>query len=177
MRAIQEDPLLQQVFDYTLHGWPQNVSLKTELRKYFLHRRELIIEDDCLFYDYKLIIPPKYQPLVLKELHTTHFGTAKMKSLARTRFWWPSLSKDISGITQKCEIFLVSQKNPPQTTITPWPYPAEPGERIHSIFLELYGQKFLLMSDQHSKWLEIYPMPYGTTALETIACFHNYCSR
>ena len=173
--AITKDDTLQKGFEYTLNGWPNDVPKKVDTRVYFLNRHHISIEDDCLLFEYKLIIPREYQSRVLQELHNTHFGVQKMKSMAQEQFWWPGMTGDIERLAKSCEICLQNQRNPPQQT-TPWPPATEPGERVHANFCELYHRHFFLISNQYSKWLEVYPMNQ-TTASDTIACLHDYCAR
>jgi len=47
---------------------------------------------------------PRGQKRVLQELHSTHPGMNKMKSLARSYVWWPQLDEDIDSVVRECSI-------------------------------------------------------------------------
>lgn len=73
----------------------------------------------------QLVLPAKYKPIVLKHLHDDmgHVGTERVLSLARERFYWPFMKKEIEEyVTQKCPC--IKQKKPatnvraPMGTIT-----------------------------------------------------------
>ena len=67
------------MLDYTLKGWPSQVS--KELQPYHTKLAELSVEEGCLLWGRRVIIPKKLQKTILKELHSKHMGVAKMKAL------------------------------------------------------------------------------------------------
>ena len=66
----------------------------------------------------KVIIPNKLQGRVLEELHTGQIGIVKMKALARSCIWWPSMEQQIEQITRECEP-CQSLRNKPSTNNSP----------------------------------------------------------
>ena len=50
----------------------------------------------------KVIVPSKYQSKVLSELHTDHPGICRMKALARSYVWWPTIDNDIDTLVKAC---------------------------------------------------------------------------
>jgi len=77
------------------------------MRKFYLKRHDLTVEDSCLFYKHKLFIPQSLQKQVLSELHSTHLGVEKMKSLARSYFFWHHIDREIEQLTKNCKICLL----------------------------------------------------------------------
>jgi len=53
---------------------------------------------------HRVIVPKTLQKEMLNELHSTYLGIVKMKTLARTYFWWPVLDKDIENIGKSCKL-------------------------------------------------------------------------
>lgn len=62
-------------------------------KPFFIKRYEFFIKDECIFWNHRIVIPASMQNCVLDQLHRTHMGIVKMKSLARSYFWFPDLDK------------------------------------------------------------------------------------
>ena len=73
-----------------------------ELQPFFNRRHELTVIDGCILWGGRIVVPHPGRPTVLKELHDTHVGISKMKSLAGSYVWWPSLDGDIERIVRLC---------------------------------------------------------------------------
>lgn len=98
-----KDTLLQKVLKYERNGWPNSCN-DIEVKPYFSRRFEFSESDNCLFWNHRIIIPFSLQENVLQELHSTHQGVVKMKSLDRAYFRWPGLDKSIEVLTKQCKL-------------------------------------------------------------------------
>ena len=81
----RKDTILSQVCEYIMAGWPNHVN--DELKLYFMKRNELSMEQRCLLRGYRVVIPPKFQHMLLKELHNEYRGISQSKSFARSYIW------------------------------------------------------------------------------------------
>ena len=119
-------------------------------------------------WDIRVIIPQKLQERVLQELHQSHPGIVRMKTIVQSYFWWPKLDRDIEHLT-KSRLQCQSMKNaPPVAPLHPWIWPSKPWQQIHIDFAGLFkGKSFLIIVDAHSKWLEVIEMR-SMTSLATI---------
>ena len=54
------DPVLKQVKNFILKGWPKQVTQKA-LQPYLRHRNELTVQNGCILYGIRVVIPPKFQ--------------------------------------------------------------------------------------------------------------------
>ena len=165
-QATQRDPVLTRVMENTKQGWP-TVSEK-ELEPFQRRKDELTIQDGCLMWGSRVIIPPKHQAQLLAELHEGHLGVVMMKALARSYMWWPRIDKAIEEVAKGCTGCQLTQNNPKTAPLHSWELPARPWQRIHIDFTGPFlGTMFLIVVDVHSKWPEVIPMT-TTTASRTI---------
>lgn len=165
--GTQRDPILSQVLRCTLEGWPA-VEYSEELKTYHSKKLELSVEDGCVLWGIRVIIPTKLREEVLEELHEAHPGVSRMKALARSYVWWPNLDQDIEKKVKKCEQCQVHQNAPAEAPLHPWEWPGQPWNRLHIDYAGPYkGGMFLVLIDAYSKWLEIHQMN-STTSTSTI---------
>ena len=82
-RATLHDPVLSRVLYFTRVGWPKHNS-QDELQPYWTKRLELTVEQGCLLWGIRVIVPPSLQDKVLEELHSSHPGISRMKAIARS---------------------------------------------------------------------------------------------
>ena len=164
--ATKKDPQLSQVFRYTQSGWPVEVS--EVLLPYWNRRSEMTIEQDCLLWGIRVVIPEKWKKAVLSELHRDHPGIVRMKEVARSYAWWEGIDKDIETVVKSCEPCQAVRNAPPMASLHPWLWPTKPWQRLHTDFAGPFqGRMYLLVCDAHSKWPEIIEMK-NTTANKTI---------
>ena len=120
----RRDPVLSKVLYYTKQGWPTTIPI--DLKPYWMKRTELAVEDDCLMWGIRVIVPAKLQKLVLKELHQTHIGMVGMKMVARSYVWWTKLDKDIEQLVKSCSHCQAVRNLPPMAPLHPWIWSAGP---------------------------------------------------
>ena len=91
--------------------------------------------------------------------------TLRMKSLARSYVWWPSLDKEIKEVVKQCEA-CQSLRNKPARIDPPHPWIILRSHgRVHADFCEFAGKQYLLMLDSFSKWPEVLELgTHATTA-------------
>ena len=99
----------------------------------------------------KVVVPSKHQSSILDELHVGHMGVVKMKGLAWSHVWWPTIDKDIEGVTRACSGCQLMRNDPKLTPVHPWEYPEGPWCRIHIDFAgPIEGKKFMVVVDAYS---------------------------
>lgn len=161
------DEVLKKIVLYVKAGWPNTISDKE--RKFANKKNELTLENDCLFWGYRIVIPETLRPTILKELHLSHMGVVKIKMFARSYVWWPGIDNDIETLVKTCKVCSEMQKNPGKTILTPWPWPEKAWSRIHLDFLGPFmGRMFLVIIDAHSKWPEVIDFKQNTKTYRVI---------
>ncbi len=151
------------VSDYVVNGWP--AKLTKELQPYHTRKQEITMEDDCLLWGVRVIIPKSLETRLLSSLHEDHAGISRMKSIARSYFWWKGLDEDIERVAKSCKSCLEQKSNPPKAPLHPWIWPTTPWKRIHIDYAGPFLNKlFLIVVDAHSKWPEVLQMTSTTSA-------------
>ena len=98
-----------------------------------------------------MIVSPEGRQAIQKELHDTHPGCSKMKSLARCYVWWPKMDSDIEDTVKHCQVCQESRLSPPVAPLHPWEWPENPWSRLHLDFAGPFlGHNFLVLVDAYS---------------------------
>ena len=159
--CIRQDCTLSKVLRCTKEGWPERCNDIT-LKPYWHRRHEITIEQQCVLWGIRVVIPEKLRGKLLEELHRDHPGMSRMKAVARSYMWWPGLDGDIERLARSCLACQSVKYTPP---LHPWVWPTRPWERVHLDFAGPFqGSMFLVAVDAHSKWPEVEIMPTTTSA-------------
>lgn len=173
--ATRKDPILSKVHQYVLSGWPDKLS--PAYNDYACKKNELSVDQGCVLWGMRVIIPFKLRNALLKELHTSHPGMRRMKELARNYLWFPNLDKEIETLVSSCEACQMVKNEPVKSPTIPWKYPEMPMERVHIDYAEYRGKHYLVFIDAFSKWPEVIPMNQKTTSEATIAVLRTIFAR
>ena len=145
--ATARDNVLSKVRELIIKGWPAGKVLGQEFEQYSRKAMELSVQDGCVLWGSRVVIPLALRPAVIQMLHEGHPGTSRMKALARGVVWWPGMDVELESS---------KPKSPPQ---------AGP-------FL---GRTFLIVVDAHSKWLEVTPVS-STSSQQVVRVLRNLFS-
>lgn len=164
--ATQEDSLLSQVYKYVEQGWPNYVKDKN-LKSFFNKRSELTIEQQCILWGSRVIVPLKLREKYLNCFHQSHNGIVQTKMLIRNYCWWPGINEDIERLIAQCDTCQASRNYTNSCPTYPWTKTNYNFERIHIDFFMKNNITYLLIVDSHSKWIDIHIMN-GTSASQVI---------
>jgi len=147
------DPTLSQLRDTIYKGWPESrEECPSMLHDYWNFREELTIEDGLILKGERIVIPPTLRPEILNTLHKGHLGQEKCLLRARTTVFWPGITKDVTNLVKTCEACQKHQRhNQKQPILQPEP-PSYPWQKVSSDLFDYKGKKYLLVSDQYSKF-------------------------
>ena len=132
-------------------------------------RNELSAVNGCVLWGARVVIPPPGRSLVMKQLHDTHPGISRMKSLAHSYIWWPGLDAEITSTVQQCDLCQLHRPSPSKAPLHPWEWPTKPWARLHIDHAgSFHGKLFLIIVDAHSKWIDV-QIVNSTSAESTIS--------
>lgn len=162
-KETASDQILSRVIRYINDGWPNDIEIN-ELKPYFNRRKELYSELGCIMWGHRVVVPSACRSKVISELHESHMGIVKTKSLARSYVWWPGLDEAVEAECRACSVCAAVADAPPAHAPSPWPWPDRPWTRLHVDFLgPIAGVSYLIVVDAHSKWIEAIKMSTTTT--------------
>ncbi|CAH8676807.1 unnamed protein product [Schistosoma haematobium] len=172
----RRDPILRRLSTFIQRGWPPRIT-SHELKQYYQRRQSLSIVNDCIMVADRVVVPYNLRSLVLKQLHTAHPGTGRMKAIARSYVYWPNIDEHIEDFVHACRKCAEVSKCPRKAELHSWPSPEEPWSRIHVDFAGPFqGTYFLVCVDAYSKWPEIFPINQ-ITSQQTIMKLRQLFSR
>ncbi|KAG6451692.1 hypothetical protein O3G_MSEX007288 [Manduca sexta] len=174
-RETERDKLLCKIKGYVLLGWPLAPSCEAE-KPYFSRKHDLAINQGCIMYKYRIVIPGALQRKILDEIHEGHLGIHKMKCISRNYVYWANLDRDIEDLGKACAACNSVRDAPPRSYLHPWEFPLHPWLRLHADFAECGGTRYFIMIDAHSKWIEAIPM-HSTNANTTIKVLRGIFAR
>ncbi|KAL0860048.1 hypothetical protein ABMA27_010363 [Loxostege sticticalis] len=127
------DALLSKIYGFVMYGWPSNYAYDDVEKIYFNKKDHLHVDQGCLIWGYRIVVPNSLRSCIMKEIHEGHPGIVKMKQIARNYL----------------------RPTPPAAPLHSWPWPAEPWARLHIDFLGPFNNSYyLIIIDAHSKWIE-----------------------
>ena len=142
--------MLSKVVQYTQHSWPKQ--LNPELKAYSNRQQKLTVEAGCLLWGVRVIVPKKLRAAVLEELHTSHPGIVRMKSLTWLHVWWQDIDKEVEETVCNCESCQSMCNRPQPVLLHPWVWPTRVWQRIYiDCAGPFQGHTFLAVVDAHSK--------------------------
>ncbi|XP_041786375.1 uncharacterized protein K02A2.6-like isoform X2 [Anopheles merus] len=163
--ATQTDKLLRKVYQYIQQGWPENNTFGLEFARYYSRKDALSIVDGSILFGERLVIPQSLQKRCLEQFHQGHPGVHRMKALARSYVYWPTLDRDIAECVSTCSSCAAAAKSPPHEVPLPWEKTIVPWQRVHLDNAgPIDGDHFLIVVDAYTKRHEIVKTNSITTA-------------
>ena len=124
---------MSQVLDFVSQGWP-TTQLDDKFQPYRQRKDELSVLEGCVVWGSRVVVPPPGRQSILDELHDSHLGASKMKSLARAYIWWPKLDSDVENLARLCAVCQQTSPLPSKAPLHPWEWPSRPWSNLHLDF-------------------------------------------
>ena len=154
------------------------VKSKSDIKFFGLPIAEFSLENGCIMRGHRVVVPRSCRKAVLKDLHEGHFGSDKMKSLARNYIWWPGIDTEISSITKSCLPCIRFFKEPSKSIVHCWEPAKTPWSRVHIDFAQPSNSNYylLIIVDAYSKFPEVFKVN-NMTAKTTIRILDQLFAR
>ena len=148
------DPTLATVRRLAMQGNWGDIDKDEQMNPYVSKKDELSVEDGCILWGTRVVVPPQLRSRVLDELHEGHPGIGRMKSFARSYVWWPGLDGDLERRVRQCVMCQRVQKMQQRAPVQPWEWPEKPWTRLHIDHAgPVQGKMLFIIVDAHSKWI------------------------
>ena len=104
----------------------------------------------------EVLIPHNMQDELIEKFHETHLATKSMMKLAKDRFYWTEMRKQIFNKYNECEecqVDSVSKVKKPYEIVPADLTLLAPGEELNVDFLVYNGKSILVIVDLHSGYV------------------------
>ena len=119
---------------------------------------ELNVQEGCLLWGSRVIVPRPVRDKVMEELHETHPGISRMTSLAWQYVSWPGMDADLEQKVKECSACQSAQKALPCAPL--WPHHPWLG-----VCADYQGKMLLTLIDAHSKLMDVHITNFATSAV------------
>lgn len=148
--------VFENIRNNNLANVPTNIG-DINMGPYKLRSNELIIDGDVILWGYRVLIPKTLRQTILQDVHSSHMGIVKTKSICRSYFWWPGIDREIENLIRNCSACNILQPDPRKAELIPWVNPNISWSRIHLDYAgPFHGFYFLIIVDAYSKWIEVF---------------------
>ncbi|XP_062542480.1 uncharacterized protein LOC134210451 [Armigeres subalbatus] len=153
-RETDKDPELSTVRNWLKTGSSKDGSIREAFKRI---SSELSVEGDFVMRGLRVVIPKSLRRIVLDQVHRSHLGIVKSKSLLRSYVWWPNIDAELEQFIKDCYQCLTSHPSPEKAKLIPWEPPQKIWERVHLDFAgPVQGTSYLIVIDALSKWVEVF---------------------
>ena len=94
IKKLTGKPVLSRVRNVVQHGTWDSILSDPIFQPFKQRRMELCIQDGCVLWGSRVVVPKDAREAVIKILHAAHPGITRMKSLARGIVWWPCIDRE-----------------------------------------------------------------------------------
>lgn len=159
-------------------NWPSNIKLiPLNLRKYYKFKNELVVQNDLVYKNQKVIIPKKMQKEILNKIHLGHQGINKCKMIANNSVYWFGINKHIEDLVANCEICIRNSRNNQKEPLKNHEIIEIPWYKVGMDLFQFKNDQYLILVDYYSKFIELINLKSDTTSRNIIYHLKQIFSR
>lgn len=164
------DPILMKLKEVIVAGFPEHKhQLDPELHEYWGVRDNLSVIDELVLYGSGRIVPPRgMHRRLLDELHAAHQGRERTLARARQCLYWPGITRDVENRVKSCDQCEFHKASNVREPLIQDEMPSRPGEAIAADLFSFAKGEFLVVTDKHSGWSEVYGFTRGVSSADVI---------
>ena len=148
----KSDVTLQALVTVLQTEWPASRKLCPDSIKPFWNEKDNLIEyDGLIFKGQQLVIPTALRPIIMKEVHSGHFGIVTCLERAKAAVYWPGYTLQIRDMVESCSLCQEHRRANSNMPLQQHPVPDHPYQVVGTYLFELDGQVYLLSVDFYSK--------------------------
>lgn len=119
----------------------------------------------------RIVVPQSLRQRIMKIAHQGHPGIVKMKTLLRTKVWWPGIDKEAEKFCRTCRSCQIVSSYEPPEPICSTTLPTGPWQDLALDYLGPLptGDSILVVVDYYSRYIETNVVK--NTSSETTICF------
>ncbi|XP_063903271.1 uncharacterized protein K02A2.6-like [Zophobas morio] len=176
--AIQNDPEMLELKHAITEGFPKNLKRASHtIKQYAKYKHELTVIDDLIYKGQSLVIPYKMRKDMIERIHYSHLGVNKCLKLAKDSVFWPTMTNEITQRVLSCHTCLHFSKSQSNEPLKSHEIPILPWNKVGSDIFEYNGNKYLLLIDYYSKYIEIENLSQNMTSNNIINKMKSVFSR
>jgi hypothetical protein len=150
-KASEKDMALSYIIKAYQEGWPEDKSKVPDYAlPYWKLRHDISVDENLVFMNHRLIIPPEHREEILEQLHKGHQGIEKCKMRARSTVYWPKIDKDIEEKVARsypCQKF---QRRNTKESLIPHEIPDRAWKKICADIMNFKTIDYLVVIDYFS---------------------------
>ncbi|PAA64507.1 hypothetical protein BOX15_Mlig000968g3 [Macrostomum lignano] len=152
-----KDYKLDMLKKYIQDGWPAYPP--PAMLPYSRNKLEYTLQNGVIFKGLRIVPPSSLRSEILQMLHEDHPGIVRMLRLSRQYFWWPDIDAQINAFVQRCVQCQLHARKRSNANLSSWPETKSFFERVHVDIATFKGQRFLVLIDAFSKWVDVQSVP------------------
>ena len=162
-KAQANDAICSKLIEFCKSGWPPRNQLDRGLKDYWRFQGDLTLSNTLLLYQSRIVIPLSMRQETLEKIHHGHQGIQRCRLWVASSVWWPGVSSAIEQFVQSCP---TCQRLTPlhREPLLITPLPSHLWERIAADLFELKGSTYLLVTDYHSRFVEVQRLTTTTSS-------------
>ncbi|KAK6763533.1 hypothetical protein RB195_024017 [Necator americanus] len=114
----KDEKVSQVIWMLQTGTWPSKP--KEQINSWKALSHALSVQNGCLYFDHRMVVPASLQEAVLKQLHEGHPGMTRMKMLAQGYVYWTNINRDIEEAVRHCRDCQEAAEIQKKTVLNSW---------------------------------------------------------